>query len=300
MSTTTTAVAATPRASILVKMADRFSVEPNKLLETLKATAFKSEKGVTNEQMISLLIVADQYSLNPFTKEIFAFPDKGGIVPVVGVDGWSRIINEHPQFDGVEFSYDGAANDMACTCTIYRKDRAHPIAVTEYLSECKRGTGPWGSHPRRMLRHKALIQCARLAFGFAGIYDEDEALRIKDMGAADEVKPSSSIAAVREAIAHKKGGQVIDAPIVDADLSSPAQPAAEDPPADQPEPPPAKPPRQAKAKAAPSVDDALARINACNDADVLDVLMDEFRGIEDETVADAYRARRAALSGNLI
>jgi hypothetical protein len=29
-----------------------------------------------------------------------------------------------------------------------------------------------------MLRHKAMIQAARIAFGFAGIYDEDEAARI--------------------------------------------------------------------------------------------------------------------------
>ncbi len=29
-----------------------------------------------------------------------------------------------------------------------------------------------------MLRHKAMIQCARLAFGFTGIYDQDEAERI--------------------------------------------------------------------------------------------------------------------------
>ncbi|WP_032251724.1 recombinase RecT, partial [Escherichia coli] len=44
-------------------------------------------------QFIALLIVANQYGLNPWTKEIYAFPDKqNGIVPVVGVDGWSRII----------------------------------------------------------------------------------------------------------------------------------------------------------------------------------------------------------------
>lgn len=29
-----------------------------------------------------------------------------------------------------------------------------------------------------MLRHKALIQCARVAFGFSGIYDQDETERI--------------------------------------------------------------------------------------------------------------------------
>ena len=224
---TVTAVAerATPRASILAKMADRFSVEPNKLLDTLKATAFKSQGGVTNEQMMSLLIVADQYSLNPFTKEIFAFPDKGGIVPVVGVDGWSRIINEHPQFDGVEFTYTGDGAELACTCTIHRKDRAHPIAVTEYLAECKRGTGPWGSHPRRMLRHKALIQGARLAFGFAGIYDEDEAHRMREMGDAEVVeRPGSSISAVRERIKGKAApADVVDMTTGEVQTSTTAQ-----------------------------------------------------------------------------
>lgn len=212
VATTETAAVAVrqPRASILAKMADRYSVEPNKLLDTLKATAFKGQ--VSNEQMIALLIVADQYKLNPFTKELYAFPDKGGIVPVVGVDGWARIINEHPQFDGIEFSDDAES----CTCTIYRKDRSHPVRVTEYLAECKRGTQPWQSHPRRMLRHKATIQCARLAFGFAGIYDEDEAQRIVHMGAAEEVpRAAGSLAAVQQAVSAKAAPAiVIDAPEV--------------------------------------------------------------------------------------
>jgi hypothetical protein len=37
-----------------------------------------------------------------------------------------------------------------------------------------------------MLRHKTLIQCARLAFGFAGIFDQDEAERVIE-GSATEV-----------------------------------------------------------------------------------------------------------------
>ena len=143
------------------------------LITTLKATAFKGQ--VTDSQMAALLIVANQYGLSPWTKEIYAFPDKNnGIVPVVGVDGWSRIINSHPQFDGIDFEQDADS----CTCTIHRKDRGHPIRVTEYMVECKRPVGPWLSHPYRMLRHKALIQCARLAFGFVGIFDQDEAERI--------------------------------------------------------------------------------------------------------------------------
>ena len=35
------------------------------------------------------------------------------------------------------------------------------------------------AHPRRMLRHKALVQCARLSFGLAGIYEPDAAMRIR-------------------------------------------------------------------------------------------------------------------------
>jgi phage recombination protein Bet len=159
--------------SIMATMAAKFNVPEAEMLSTLKATAFKGS--VSDAQMTALLIVANQYGLNPWTKEIYAYPDKNnGIVPVVGVDGWARIINEHPQFDGLEFIQD----DESCTCIIYRKDRSHPIKVTEYKSECNKNTGPWSSHPKRMLRHKALIQCARLAMGYVGIYDEDEADRI--------------------------------------------------------------------------------------------------------------------------
>jgi len=155
------------------------------LYNTLKATAFKGQ--VSDAQMTALLVVANQYSLNPWTKEIYAFPDKSnGIVPIVGVDGWARIINSHPQFDGMDFEQD----DESCTCIIYRKDRSRPIRITEYMVECKRGAGPWQSHPKRMLRHKAMIQCARIAFGFTGIYDEDEAQRINE---AQQERPVQAV-----------------------------------------------------------------------------------------------------------
>jgi hypothetical protein len=170
------------------KLATRFDMgDGAELIGTLKQTVFKGQ--VTDAQMTALLLVADQYALNPWTKEIYAFPDKNnGIIPVVGVDGWSRIINSHPQFDGMTFRQD----DESCTCIMHRKDRSHPVEVTEYMSECKRSNvGPWMSHPRRMLRHKAMIQCARLAFGFSGIYDQDEAERI----AESEVTPQNIRAA---------------------------------------------------------------------------------------------------------
>lgn len=147
--------------------------DSDELIVVLKATAFKGN--VSDAQMSGLLIVAQQFGLNPWTKEIYAFPDQNnGIVPVVGVDGWARIINSHAQFDGMDFQQD----DDSCTCIMYRKDRSHPVKVTEFLSECKRPVKPWQTHPKRMLRHKAMIQCARIAFGYGGIFDQDEAERI--------------------------------------------------------------------------------------------------------------------------
>jgi hypothetical protein len=66
---------------------------------------------------------------------------------------------------------------VSVTCKLWRKDRSKPVVLTEYLAECFRPTEPW-KMKHRMLRHKTLIQCARYAFGFAGVYDPDEGERI--------------------------------------------------------------------------------------------------------------------------
>ena len=64
--------------------------------------------------------------------------------------------------------------------TLHRWDRRVPTSVRDYLDEVRRTRLPWLTHPRRMLRHKALVQCARLAFGLVGIHDHDEAQRFLD------------------------------------------------------------------------------------------------------------------------
>jgi phage recombination protein Bet len=157
-------------------MADRLNVEPAKLFDTLKSTVFK---GASNEEMLALVVVANEYGLNPLLKEMYAFPAKGGgIVPLVAIDGWTKIVNRQPSFDGVKFhwDFDSETNKpVACTCTMWVKGRKEPVQVTEFLEECSRGTEPWTKMPRRMLRHRAFIQAARLAFGLSGLVDEDEA-----------------------------------------------------------------------------------------------------------------------------
>lgn len=190
------------------QLAERFELpQSEELYQVLKSTAFKGD--VTDAQLSALLIVSKQYGLNPWTKEIYAFPDKkNGIIPVVSIDGWARIINSNAAFDGMEFKFSEemvtmeGANSPApawTECIIYRKDRAHPTVIREYLDEVYKApfkpkdggyvvAGPWQTHPKRFSRHKAMIQCARMAFGFGGIYDDDEADRIASSGGAPSMK----------------------------------------------------------------------------------------------------------------
>jgi phage recombination protein Bet len=329
------------KPSLVSKFAARYTIEPEKLLGILKATAFKVQRGpeVSNEQMAALLVVADQYGLNPFTREIFAFPDKqNGIVPCVSVDGWSRIINDHDQSDGFEFRVSENVSEPKggqpcpdwCEVVIYRKDRGHPIVVREYIDEVYRPpfvrddgskvNGPWQTHTKRMLRHKTLIQGARLAYGFSGIYDEDEAERIIE-GQAQRVDVSqtterSASARLSQALKKPDENAAGQNTMPDTERGNSAdmvnQPAREPDNAGNERPSenispqasaPAAPDPKGKKAGTPNLRKQYAKkIGETKDIDVLDVLIDETRGFiwgkEDEAeIAKAYEARKSELIG---
>ncbi len=189
-----------PRKKVLSLMASRYNIEEGKLLESLKKTVFKDARN--DEELIALLIVSNQYNLNPFLKEIYAFPAKGGgIAPMIPIDGWIKLTNSNETFDGVEFEYeDKDEKPYSVTAKIYRKDRSRPTVVTEFYSECYRNTDPWNKGPRRQMRHKAYMQCARVAFGFGGIFDEDEA---RDFAEVHITEPKRPIFAKQEALPEK-------------------------------------------------------------------------------------------------
>jgi len=175
------------RPTLIGEMAAQYNVEPAKFLQTLKATVMPKRQGgeavqVSDEDLAAFCMVAHEYGLNPFLREIHAYPNKaGGITAVVGIDGWAKLVNRRTDLDGIEFAaHDEDGKPHSVTCTIHIKGRSKPVSVTEYYSECQRGSEPWRTMPRRMLRHKALIQAARYAFGFSGIHDEDEGVDISE------------------------------------------------------------------------------------------------------------------------
>lgn len=178
----------------LAIMSDRLGIDSEELNNVIVKSVMPKQN-VTPEQFTTFMAIANEYQLNPLAKEIFAFPAQGGgIQPIVSIDGWLKMINEHPQFNGmqIEFSdrlveHHGKQVPEACTVRMWRKDRDKPVTITEYLEECARNTDPWKQKPRRMLQHKAVIQAARYSFSFSGIMDQDEAENMRDMGKAQVV-----------------------------------------------------------------------------------------------------------------
>jgi phage recombination protein Bet len=148
----------------------------------------------TQADLERLLLTAERLGLDPLSSEIYALEKesdkskKPQIIFVVGLDGWTKIINSHPQFDGMKFFESEPGSDelpLFFECTIHRKDRKVATSVREYMYEAHTNQGAWLTHPRRMLRHKAMVQCARVCFGLSGIYDPDEAYRVSKQGGGD-------------------------------------------------------------------------------------------------------------------
>lgn len=185
----------------LMSLAQRLNIDANEAQGIIINTLMKAKgqgQQVTNEEFVTFLAIASEYKLNPLTKEIYAFSNRGALQPIVSIDGWLKIINGHSQFDGMEFQDHLDANGKltAVTCQIHRKDRSRPTEVTEYMNECAGTSEPWKKWPARMLRHKATIQCARYAFGLSGIVDPDEAERIESSGRTErDITPRPTVSA---------------------------------------------------------------------------------------------------------
>ena len=124
---------------------------------------------VPPKTILSLLRTVQDCELDPLKEEVgFTQYEDGHWQVQITVEGWTHLLNQHPQFNGVTFAQGEAGSNAIpewMECSIYRKDRIFPITVREYFLEVRTEQSIWQKMPRRMLRHRALQQCARLAMG---------------------------------------------------------------------------------------------------------------------------------------
>lgn len=179
----------------LVRAVDRSGLTCESLVMSVTSVALGRLVSWSQLDLEMLLHTAERYGVDPVGGEIYAVPlqehfegharSPGINLPlafVLSVDGWCRVINAHPQFDGMNFResdetlQDGLPSFIECS--IFRRDRRAVTRIREYMVEVNTGLGAWLTHPRRMLRHKAMVQCARVCFGMGGVLEHDEAVRV--------------------------------------------------------------------------------------------------------------------------
>lgn len=122
---------------------------------------------VPAKTILTVLRMMQSLHLDPLLEEIgLAQYEDGQWHVFITIEGCAKLLNQHPQFNGLLFNQANTLIDGVpewIECSIYRKDREVPTTVREYYIEVKGETAIWQKMPRRILRHRALQQCVRLA-----------------------------------------------------------------------------------------------------------------------------------------
>jgi hypothetical protein len=152
-----------PIETLIKKVAGVLGIDPQEL------SMWSKDNPLPIEILKNILLTARRLKLNPLLGHIAWELNKENHWEVyIPIDGWIALIHREPTFKGLTFNQSTETENAIpiwMECTIYRSDLVYPMTVREYYSEVKTDHHMWKQKPRRMLRHKALQQCTRLAFG---------------------------------------------------------------------------------------------------------------------------------------
>ena len=150
--------------------------------------------GADDSELQMYLALAAKYDLDPFAKEIWFVQMKGRNTILTGRDGYLKIANRNPNFDGMEsdvvcagdkFYKEGgiikhaynAANRgpiIGAYAVVHRKDRNHPAYVFAPFREYNKGRGVWTEYPSAMILKVAESMALKRAFSISGLVTEEE------------------------------------------------------------------------------------------------------------------------------
>lgn len=194
-------------------LAAMLGIEPAAMIRTMKAQCFRGvdPDKVTHEQLAALCSVASALQLNPLLPGmLYAYPDRGGIMPMIGPDGVFKLLSSNPavrSWVSDVNEYDGNGVPVSATATIFMADGSERRKTVLY-SEWFVGSNPnWKARPSHMLEIRALKQCARQVIH--GIpWDDDErviatATMVPSERIAPPALPPASKDAGRKAVAER-------------------------------------------------------------------------------------------------
>lgn len=140
-------------------------------IETITQTV---AKGASPAELAMFLEVCRGTGLNPFLKEIWYIGQTKTIM--AARDGYLRVANQHPQFDGMETTVerDSANLPIKATCKVWRKDRSHAITCEAFYNEYKKQSPVWNQYPSAMISKVAEVLALKRSFAINGVVTEEE------------------------------------------------------------------------------------------------------------------------------
>ena len=150
--------------------------------------------GANNSELQMFLSLAATYNLDPFAREIW-FANMGGRNAVItGRDGYLKIANRNPNFDGMasdvvrvgdKFVKDGnnirhlygvenRGTIIGAYAIVYRKDRNTPTYFFAPFREYNKNSPVWRQYPSAMIQKVAEACALKRAFSISGLVTEEE------------------------------------------------------------------------------------------------------------------------------
>lgn len=161
-------------------------------IETIKKTV---AVGASNEELDMFLSIAGTYDLNPFLKEIWCIKMGGKAIITTSRDGYLKIANRNPSYDGmvsdvvhagdkfvrqgteINHAYSGSDRGpiIGAYALVYRKDRRVPTYFFAPFDEyCKKDNGTWRQYPSAMIIKVAESMALKRTFSISGLVTQEE------------------------------------------------------------------------------------------------------------------------------
>lgn len=157
-------------------MNDKALITQNNV-EMLHALRNTVAPGLTDAEFALFAEIVKSTGLNPVTKEVWAIKAGGRLQLMTGINGFLRIANSHPMFDGMEVEFEWDNKQLvSATAKVYRKDRRFPAVATAYMNEYGKPSPIWKTMPSVMLSKCAKSLAIREAFvqELGGLYTQEE------------------------------------------------------------------------------------------------------------------------------
>lgn len=159
-------------------------------IETIKRTVASE---ANTDELKMFLHVAKSYGLDPFNKEIFFWKVKGKPTIMTSRDGYLKIADRQPQYDGlvsdvvrkndnfkrksdgIEHEYGTERGDIVgAYALVYRKDRSYPVYVFASFEEYRSDTKVWYQYPSAMILKVAESMALKRSFSVSGLVSREE------------------------------------------------------------------------------------------------------------------------------